>query len=584
MQFYELKRVMPPLPTPRDKSFLKYIPIDRNFRTQYYHNIRIRRDYFSHREEMSHYVRNPPIGEHRVRRRNRIRIERYELPFDHNIPIVIEPNKNAFTKPAAVAIGPRILTDPVICNYRSTNNHIRGLMKRVIHDVNFDRSLAFGLTQFTKRFLKQHYKPLPYVPISIDTLDEFWLNNAEQYTLKQKQRFRDLLNEFNDNNNNAQLYTQYRRGRLYRCKSFIKREFYAELKEPRIINARPDLFKSIVAPYIKMIEHEVLYNKHFIKGKRPHEIAERMSQIRQQFSYIAETDYSSFEGSFSDRFQNCVERQLFQYMLINNPIIAEIVEHVYTTRNKMTLATSKGLKFKAACPGSRMSGDMWTSLANGFTNMILFLYVVKKSLSRRHYKPDNAATRYDFIVEGDDGFFGTNFKLNFSIIQRLGFQLKVHYANDINDLSFCGICVGPNQLPVPDFWRQLEKFGWEYDENIINRYSDKITKHECELMRAKALSLLACAPGNPILQPLCVKILKLTEHVTVRPKTFDFWDREVLRLHTYTPTPVKITFEMRKFYEQRFQVSINEQIEIENIINSSDTIRFMIPLSRPKQL
>lgn len=575
---------MPQLPTPRSKAFLKYIPVDRDYRTSYYHAIRIRRDYFSYREEMSHYVRNPPIGEHRVRRRNRVRIERYELAYDPNIPILVEPNKNTFTKPAAVAIGPRLLSDPVICNYRSTNNHVRGLLKRVIHDVNFDRALAFGLKQFTKRFLRQHYKPLPFVPINVDTLNEHWLNNADQYTLKQKQRFRDLLTEFTGNSSNVDVYTQFRRGRLYRCKSFIKREFYAELKEPRIINARPDLFKSIVAPYIKMIEHEVLYNKHFIKGKRPHEIAERMSQIRKNFSYIAETDYSSFEGSFSEKFQDCVERQLFDYMLVNNPIIADIVDHVYTYRNKMTLATSKQLKFKAACPGSRMSGDMWTSLANGFSNMIIFLYVVKKSLSRRNYKPNNAATRYDFIVEGDDGFFGTNFRLNFDIVQRLGFNLKIHYANNINDLSFCGICVGPQNLPVPDFWRQLEKFGWEFDENIINRYSDHPTRHEYEIMRAKALSLLACAPGSPILQPLCVKILKLTEHITVRPKTYDFWDREVLRLHTYTPTPVQISDDMRKFYELRFSVSIEEQLEIEKLIAEADTIRFVIPLTRPKNL
>lgn len=584
MQFYELQRVMPPLETPRNQAFLKYIPVDRSFRTQYYHNIRLRRDYFSYREEMSHYVRNPPIGEHRVRRRNRVRIERYELPFDNNIPVLLEPNKNTFTKPAAVAIGPRLLTNPVICNYRSTNNHVRGLMKRVIHNVNFDRALAFGLKTFTKRFLKQHYKPLPHVPITIENLDLNWLDNASQYTLKQKQRFRDLLTEFNNNSKSVDVYTQYRRGRLYRCKSFIKREFYAELKEPRIINARPDLFKAIVAPYIKLIEHEVLYNKHFIKGKRPHEIAARMSEIRKQYTYIAETDYSSFEGSFSQSFQDCVERQLFKYMLVNNPIIADIVDHVFTHRNKMTLATSKQFKFKAACPGSRMSGDMWTSLANGFTNMILFLYVVKKSLSRRHYKPDNAATRYDYIVEGDDGFFGTNFRLNFDVVQRLGFRLKVHYANNINDLSFCGICVGPEGLPVPDFWRQLEKFGWEFDENVINRYTDKSTKYEMELMRAKALSLLASAPGNPIIQPLCVKVLKLTEHITVRPKSYDFWDREVLRIHDYTPTPAPITLRMREFYEQRFGVSITEQQYIEDIINNATSLRFILPMSRPKNL
>lgn len=522
-------------------------------------------------------VRNPPLQFVLRNHQGQVTVGTQQLPFAR-IPLIKEPHPNCFSKPAAVAIGPIMLSEPIIVNYRSVNNHVRGIIKRNCHDVQFNINLLQSFKLFVVDFIKKMYHPLPHIDHSHAFLDVAWLDESHQYTVKQKKLFHKLLDTYLNRVDDSE-YMKHYGDKLYLCNSFIKREFYDEIKWARVINARPELFRSIVAPYIKEIERIVYNNKHFIKHKTPREIVQRMKEIKDKFVYVAETDYSSFEGSFTDQFQKCCEYQLFKYMMKDNKSIWKIMKPIWFTQSRLLLKTSRKNRDHVTFPGSRMSGEMWTSLGNGFTNMMLFLFLTKRCLNS-HVGRLIANPQCDFLVEGDDGFFGFNYPVDLTQVSQLGFTLKINMANDINKLSFCGICMTPDGTTVPDFPRQLEKFGWEHREDAIVYYSEKITHLEQELMRAKSMSLLACAPGNPVLQTLALKVMELTKGIQVKARDFDWWERETFDILHMNIKPQPITYESRRFYEERFNISIYNQKKIEKFIKRQQTLRFIIPLDR----
>ena len=180
----------------------------------------------------------------------------------------------------------------------------------------------------------------------------------------------------------------------------------------------------------------------------------------------------------------------------------------------------------------------------------------------------------DYLVEGDDGFIACNVQLNFKIAAKLGYKLVIEKARDINDLSFCGLCMGPDGL-MPDFHRCLNKFGWTHDEYMIKQLnSNRYRKKEKELLRAKAMSLLCQSQGTPILQTLALKILDLTSGSKVHKKDFDWWEFETFDVFAIKSR--KILMESRLFFEKRFGVSIERQFYIEQSIERVTAPLFQI--------
>lgn len=474
-------------------------------------------------------------------------------------------------KTCGVAIGPIIENKPFIANYRSKYCMLAGGFKRVWHEQEYSKKHIKRFGKFVQNFIKSHYEPLEYQEISHDYQDK-WLMNSK-YTLKQKEKFHKILQAYLDSGLTLSHYIKDNpklHSRMYECGTFIKKEFLTEEKFPRLINPRPDEFKAFVAPYIKDIEHRVIYNNHFIKGKLPNQVVDRMKEIQSKFLHLYETDFSSFEGSFSVEFQDVCEKALFDHMLKFNPHIKAMVDECYTGRNVLILGKTKD---KIVFKGSRMSGDMWTSLANGFSNMMIMQYCA--ALSHKNVSDD-----FDFMVEGDDGLIGSNYAIDFSVVKKLGFSLKCIEACDTNDLSFCGHRYSPSGDHFVDAMTQLTKFGWAYETAVIDNYSENTTKYEAALMRAKALSLLVNAGGMPIIQPLCEQIINLTEGVRVERKHFDRWldmQYDVSQLD-HIAFRKEITISNREYFAELYGVSISEQLKIEDEIREQRTLRFQIPL------
>lgn len=269
------------------------------------------------------------------------------------------------------------------------------------------------------------------------------------------------------------------------CSSFIKRESYYhdgwEFKEARTINSRSDAFKAFSGPIFAAIE-EVLYRfdpfiKHVPVADRAGYVYRRLHQAGAL--YIA-TDYTSFEAHFHPKILKACELQLYRHMLkncVNGKRIADILCKV--------LAGPSTLRFgslDAKVAGCRMSGDMCTSLGNGFTNYMLMAFACSRS-----------GVTFRGVVEGDDGLFRVSGPVDAKIFDKLGFRIKLEYHSSLASARFCSMVFSDDTLRVMcDPIKKLLNTGWTFSEA---RFSPKARR---ELLRAKALSLLCECPGVPV--------------------------------------------------------------------------------------
>lgn len=446
-----------------------------------------------------------------------------------------------------------------------TSNWKRGVIKRDAHAHVQDQATSWDFFHFVADEIIPFIDMLP-AELSFWTLFDDWVDNSK-YTLKRIEHLRECAQMFFDG--------QIDPDHILVCKSFIKKEFYTEWKEPRIINSRSDTFKAIVGPYIHAIE-KLIYDEHYIKHMKPKEIAQKMDCMARKHKFVYETDYSSFEGSFSRFTQTHVELSLFKHCLHHYPKIVSLIEKCYTRPNILVYKRRAKCKFD----GSRMSGDMWTSLANGFTNSCLVRFFAHKT--RQLFGSFN----YDYIVEGDDGFICTDMPLKFDLAEPLGFKLKCEQKYDKNDVSFCGICEFQGTL-VPDIRRILNHYGYSHGVSIVSATSRKTKRARKvlkDMLHSKALSLLAQSQGIPVLQSIAQQQLKLGGHFN--PRYVDWWENEVYDFSDVSSLKaMPITDELRSFVATRFDIPVKMQIEIEEELRTChdacyDIDLFTMPASK----
>jgi len=172
-----------------------------------------------------------------------------------------------------------------------------------------------------------------------------------------------------------------------------------------------------------------------------------------------------------------------------------------------------------------MSGEMCTSLGNGFTNLMLALFIA--SLRHGHLEG---------YVEGDDGLFATDFELTKEDYLNLGFTMKnVDEVFHPGWASFCGMLFGDSLQIVRSPRRFLENFGWTHS---AVHGGEKVM---LGLLRAKALSAVYETPHCPIVSVLARRALHHTRGVTPRFVNDGFHNTELVprdesKLPKFAPT------------------------------------------------
>jgi len=412
---------------------------------------------------------------------------------------------------------------------------------------------------FVARWISANLTPLE---AETDVTFETWLSTRKGYSAARKAELESVYKEL----------TGWESTHVA-IKSFIKREQYTEYKYPRAINARCDEAKVQFGPWIAAIEEQLYKRPEFIKHVPVADRAVKIMEAMGLCSKFFTTDFSSFESSFISEIMEACEFQLYHYMLSQIPGSRDFLSNYYNT-----LCGENVLKFKSCTAhilGTRMSGEMSTSLGNGFTNLMLLLFAAERQ-----------GLKIIPRVEGDDGLCGMEGdRFDPTVFEELGFSVKIQYHDHLSTASFCGMVFDPEDLVnVCDIKKTLANFGWADGQYSLLRNSKKKN-----LLRAKALSVAHQYPKCPVLQALARTVLRLTSghdaSYILRSKNLDSYTREKFeevlsksQQELRASLTADIPIGTRLLVERQYGISVEDQIAIEKRLDALETLGpFSVP-------
>jgi hypothetical protein len=414
-----------------------------------------------------------------------------------------------------------------------------------------------------KRFVQKEVRRR-YVPLSADAdvSVEHWLSHTDypDWRRKELQVQWDGVGSIWDPDK-AHLY--------FKCSSFVKDEGYDTYKHARSINSRSDAFKCAVGPIFKLMEEEVYKDPSFIKhvpvADRPDYIMDRLYRVGAK--YLA-TDFTSFEALFTKEMMMACEFVLYEHMTQFLPTGADFMRLVTDVIGGMTLCQFK--TFSVEVEATRMSGEMCTSLGNGFSNLMFMLFLCEKK----------GCSDVVGVVEGDDGLFtmeGT--PPSTDDFADLGLIIKCDVHIEISTASFCGLIFDPtDRVNVTDPRKVLADFAW-----VTRQYAGAREYKLQMLLRCKAMSLAHQYPGCPILASLaryglrCTPIRsreRLIKVVSQKGLMSTFKMSEMSNAILYGRIPCKeIPMNTRFLIEKQFGFTVEAQLSLEKYLDSLNELQ-----------
>jgi len=429
---------------------------------------------------------------------------------------------------------------PIHVDSNDADTVFAGFVKRLGRQLPVgDRSL---LRQF-HRFVLSYIKDFPILaPLTFQE----WLDSTSFNELR-KAQLMDAFNSLKGGLPNSRQCSH--------IDTFVKTECYDRLKHARLINSRCDVVKVTFGPYAKSLENWIYHNDHhFIKHVPIPDRPKLIRGLRRGGMRYFVTDYTAFESHFVSSFMDICECELYRHCF---PLMGEWFSQVIMGKNR--LHTRKGIR--AQLIGRRMSGEVVTSLGNGFTNLMLTLFLSKIQ-----------GRVIDGFVEGDDGIFCTNGPLNPKDYERLGFTIKIKEVSDPCFGSFCGLVCGESGEIIRDPISFIAKFGWTHSFVTGGR------RIMGELLRAKALSTIYETPQCPIVSVVAHYALDKTSNYN--PRFIDdgyHISPDVLNVPKFCPS-----YDTRLLFANLYGIPIMVQLEIERLImvGNFQKVSQLLPLNK----
>lgn len=482
--------------------------------------------------------------------------------YKSDVKIVIRRKiADAYRPPAMASLGCHVEgAAPPHADPSDEKAKAAGIVKRIaaLTHIPCPRTLR-KIRRWFRKEIRKTFRPLDK-DIKIDL--EHWLS-LTHYPEWRKQEIRDECARFE--------------GKIiptihYVVKCFMKDETYDELKKHlRCIFARHDRMKAFFGPWFKAIEDEVYKHQAFIKHvpvcDRPAYISNMLEGTNKIF---LASDYTAYESHFIPEVMEAMEFELYEYMTAGVPGGKEFMETCRSVLAGTNICQFKDLTLKIK--GTRMSGEMNTSLGNGFVNYFLMKYMCEEVAKCKHFAG---------VVEGDDGLFSMTGKPpSSSEFANAGFTIKLELHNKLETASFCGIIFDPvEKINVKDPIRALCNFGW-----CGTSYVNVGRKRRLELLRAKALSYAHQYPGCPVVQELAHYGLRMTRHVCLdrylnRSRLLGTYERERLLNLVDKPVPwVEPGLNTRHLVFEKFGLSLEDQVSLEAYLRGLTSLQ---PLRHP---
>jgi len=422
-----------------------------------------------------------------------------------------------------------------------------------------DPTIWQEVMDFAKWYVPTQFKALP---VDSDVSVERWLLHCGNYTMARKKQLLDTFYSITDR----------RAMRNTNVKSFIKDERYSENKHARPINSRADEFKTMCGPIFKLIEEVFFKHADFIKkipvAERPEFLFNKLNSCGLPVQCM---DFKKMESHFTQlTFQ--LEFQFYEYMTASLPSGALFMEEIRRVLGGYNFCHFKN--FIAVLVAARMSGEMNTSLGNGFVNWILSKFFAFKNGCLEHHKG---------IFEGDDSAVVSPYIPTVQDYRQAGFQIEMNTQPSVDTASFCGLIFDPeDKVNVTDPMQELITFGW-----TNRRYVGATPGTRKALLKSKSLSMIYQYAGCPILAALGRYGLRMTKHADTRKieKNLSLWEKDQMadakdalskRFESIINTPVGM--KTRLLMEKMYGVLVEDQIYAEKYLDSLTQLQ---PLHMP---
>ncbi len=390
-------------------------------------------------------------------------------------------------------------------------------------------------------FVMSKVKLFEPLSVDVDLSFEHWIENTN-YSNSRREELRLVYKSIQESD--VALFSK----KMNKVKCFIKDEGYPEYKNARGIYARSDYFKVIFGPLCKAME-DVLY-KHpaFIKHVP---VVDRAKYVYDRLSgrnhYVA-TDYTGFECHFTPRIMNIIEFQFYRHLFQTSEhfMLLEQCLRVLSGWNECRFRN-----LSANILARRMSGEMNTSLGNGFSNYMLYLFI-------NHHIGN---TNYDCVIEGDDclGAFDGTVPTK-EMYEECGFTVKIEHHTRLEKASFCGLIFDTDSfVSIADPTKHILNVSW-----CSKKYANSSSKTRTELLRGKGFSLVTQYRGVPILQSLGLAILRLTAGNRYK-LDLSWFERKEFSTNV---DPLEVNMSSRVLMSEVFGYSVEEQLCIENFYDT----------------
>lgn len=415
----------------------------------------------------------------------------------------------------------------------------------------YDKKLRRRFRRFVAKWLEKNMTPIEAGEEI--TFDE-WIESTD-YPEWRRKELREVYDRLMDENT----YFANETDRLHKnadVKIFAKEENYPEYKYHRSIWARVDEFKVISGPFFKMIEKQLFKLPYFIK-KVPK--AERPAYIKNLIEktgmmYMC-TDFTSFESLFTTDMQDDCEFQLYRYMSSKSDAMKRICRMLFAVLAGDNVCKNK--YFHVSVDAKRMSGEMCTSLGNGFSNLMFILFALEE------HKIGHSGV----VVEGDDGLTGLEKEIPQEFFVKMGLNVKMELKNNVSEASFCGIIYDDESLiNITEPLKHLCFSTW-----VSKKYVYVSDAKYFGLIKSKMLSIAYEYPGCPILDKYARKMLELLDGYRVTFDNTDLYNLKTVQTYAkryaYSDIPTRSTsLSTRELMERYYNISVSEQLAIEKSI------------------
>jgi hypothetical protein len=303
-------------------------------------------------------------------------------------------------------------------------------------------------------------------------------------------------------------------------KSFVKVEnnlYYSPggelLKAPRLISGASPQFVVVNGPLTMAIQGQIknLWNSespfYFTSGASNVDVA---NYIAGGVGKIMCNDVSAFDAS-----QNLElgKLELWMYKQFGaNPLQCQLFSENLKTHG----FTHHGIKYRV--PGTRKSGDPWTSLFNSILNALMHFWAY---LELTGDTVREALGRFRIAVMGDDSVVRhSGGKLDFKHkLLELGFETEVNYEKSLMDVEYCNNImyksIDGGYVMGPKLGRVLSKLGY-----FVN---PPFNQHPLAILKGVALGFLPLTNFIPLMSSIIAKILEITSHVVAVSSRYNDW-------------------------------------------------------------